>query len=42
MAAMATDDIFRCVVVNEKLYILIRISLKFIPKDPIGNNAALV
>ena len=26
---------------NEKLFSLIRISLKFVPKDPIDNKAAL-
>ena len=36
------DDIFRCVFVNEKSCILIRISLNFVPKGPIDNNPALV
>ena len=36
-----TDDIFKCIFVNEKFGILIRIALKFIPKGPIGNNPAL-
>ena len=36
------DDIFRCVFVNEKFYILIEISLKFVPKGPINNIPALV
>ena len=36
------DDIFRCIFVNEKFCILIKISLKFVPKDPIDNNPALV
>ena len=36
------EDIFRCIFVNEKFCILIKISLKFVPKDPIGNNLALV
>ena len=36
------DDIFRCIVVNEKLCILIKVSLKFVPKRPIVNNPALV
>ena len=36
------DDIFRCNFVNEKFYILIQISLKFVPKGPIDNNPALV
>ena len=36
------DDIFRCIFVNEKFHILIKISLKFVPKDPIDNTPALV
>ena len=36
------DDIFRCILVNEKFYILINISLNFVPKGPIDNNPALV
>ena len=36
------DDIFKCIFVNEKLGILIKISLKFLPKGPINNNPALV
>ena len=36
------DDIFRCIFVNEKFCILIKISLKFIPKGAIYNNPALV
>ena len=36
------DDIFRCIFVNEKFCILIKISLKFVPKGPICNNPALV
>ena len=36
------DDVFRCIFVNEKFCILIKISLKFVPKDPIDNNPALV
>ena len=35
-----TDD-FR-IFMNENFSILIRISLKFVPKDPIDNKAALV
>ena len=34
------DDIFRCIFVNEKNCILIKISLKF-PKGPINNDTAL-
>ena len=36
------DDLFRCIFVNEKFCILIKISLKFVPKRPIDNNSALV
>ena len=36
------DDIFRCIFVNEKLCVLIEISLKFIPKSPTDNIFALV
>ena len=32
----------QCIVANEKFYIFIRISLKFIAKGPIGNGSALV
>ena len=33
---------FRCISVNEKFCILIKISLKFVPYGPIDNNQALV
>ena len=36
------DGIFRCIFLNEKLCIFIKISLKFVPKGPIGNNSVLV
>ena len=36
------DDIFRCIFENEKFCILIKISLKFVPKGSIDNNPALV
>ena len=36
------DDIFRCIFLNETFYILIKISLKFVPKGQIDNNPALV
>ena len=36
------DDIFRCIFVNEIFFILIKISLKFVPKGPIDDNPALV
>ena len=37
----STDDIFRYVFLNEKFCILIKISLKFIPKGPIDNNPSI-
>ena len=36
------DDIFKCIFVNEKFFILIEISLKFVPKVLINNDPALV
>ena len=42
MATIRADDIFKCIFVNEKFCILIKISLKFIRKGPIDNNLALV
>ena len=36
------DDIFKCIFETEKICILIRISLKFVPKGPINNIPALV
>ena len=36
------NDIFRCIFMNENFCILIKISLKFVPKGLIDNNAALV
>ena len=36
------DIIFRYIFVIEKVCILIKISLKFIPKSPIDNNPVLV
>ena len=35
------DDIFRCIFTNKNFCILIKISLKFVPKGPIENNQAL-
>ena len=37
-----TDDIFVYIFVNQKFCILIKISLKFVPEDPIDNNPTLV
>ena len=42
MAVILADDIFTCIFMNEKFCILIKISLKFVPKSPIDNNPALV
>ena len=36
------DDIFNCIFLNENVCILIKISLKFVPKGPIINIPALV
>ena len=36
------DEILRCLFENEKFWILIKISRKFVPKSPIHNNPALV
>ena len=36
------DDIFECIFVNEKVCILIKISLKFVTKGPIDNITTLV
>ena len=37
-----TDDIFKCIFANEKFYILIKISLNFVPKCPIDNIPAVL
>ena len=42
MAAILQLMFFRCIFVNEKFYILTKISLKFVPKGLIDNNASLV
>ena len=36
------DDIFKCIFLNENVWILVKISLKFVPKGPINNIPALV
>ena len=36
------DDIFKCIFLNENEWILIKISLKFVPKDQINNIPSLV
>ena len=35
------DDIFKCIFMNEYFSILIRISLKFVPKGPIDNMSVM-
>ena len=42
MATILADNIFRRIFMNEKYYILIKDSLKFVSKVPIDNNPALV
>ena len=42
MAAILADDISKCVFLNEKFCIVIKISLKFVPGGLIDNNPALV
>ena len=42
MAAILADVIFKCIFVNEKFCILIKSSLKFVPKGGIDNIPALV
>ena len=37
-----TDDIFKCIFLNENVSIAIKISLKFVPKGPINNIPTLV
>ena len=37
-----TDNIFKCIFLNENVWISINISLKFVPKGPINNISALV
>ena len=42
MASTLADHIFKCIFLNEKVRILIKISLKFVPKGLIDNKQALV
>ena len=35
------DDMFKCIFLNENVWILIEISLKFVPKGSFNNNPAL-
>ena len=42
MAAILAGGIFKCIFLNEKICILMKISLKYVPKGPIDNNPAPV
>ena len=42
MAAVLSDDSFRCIFLNENDRIPIRISLKYVSKSPIDSKPALV
>ena len=42
MAVILADDNFKCIFFNENDRILIRISLKFVPRSPNDNKPALV
>ena len=36
------DDVFKCIFLNENVWILLKISLKFVPQGPINNIPSLV
>ena len=36
------DEIFKCIFLNENVWVLIEISLKFVPNGPINNIPALI
>ena len=36
------DNVFNWIFVNEKFYMLFKISLKLVPKGPIDDNPALI
>ena len=36
------DDIFKCIFLNENVWVPLKISLKFVPKGPINNIPAMV
>ena len=42
MDAILADEIFKCIFLNENDWIPNRISLKFVPRNPIANKPALV
>ena len=41
MAAILQADIFKCIFLNENVWIAIKISLKFVPRSPVNNIPAL-
>ena len=42
MVAIFADDIFKCIFLNENMLISIKVSPKFVRKDPKNNIPALV
>ena len=42
MAGISANNILKCIFANEKVLILLDISLKFVPSGLIDNRAALV
>ena len=42
MAAILADDIFKCILFNENNKISNQMSLKFVPRSPIGNKPVLI
>ena len=42
MAAVLAEDILKCILLNENVWISLKIPLKFVPKDPLNNIPALV
>ena len=41
MAAFFADDIFVCIFLNENIWIVMKISLKFVHRGPIDNMTAM-
>ena len=35
------DDIFKCIFIDENIWVSIKVSLKFVPKGPINNIPAI-
>ena len=42
MTAILEDDFFKCIFLNEKFCVLIKISMTFVRKGPIDDNPVLV